>query len=157
MKNYTNLKIAKDTNVYVIVDNTVVEANLHEHIMDSAEETTTPHGVDYVNYIAEVEEHIYININHKEYINEDEYNLLDKEERLDYEYFGEIVNIWELRSWIGRGSKSMLSMSYDNKEDAEQALFECHINDFDRDDQRDTSYYYSYEEANNELISISEL
>jgi hypothetical protein len=148
-----NLKESKETTVFAIDKDGVYQVNLYDFIMESAEETTTPHGVDKIDYVRELLGDVYKHENGN-LINEYEYNLLEDEDKDNYSFFGEAPIKWELRKWIGHGSKSILSMDYDNEEDAQQALFEANIYDFEKDDQRDTSYYLTEGEAKQAYIEI---
>lgn len=56
---YTNFRPteteAKQTTVFTYDENGAYSVNLHDFIMESADKTTTPHGIDYICYIRENE------------------------------------------------------------------------------------------------------
>lgn len=113
---------ARNTTVFVINNykNEIEEITLFDHIIESAEETTSPRGVE-----------------HKLYINEGE----DKEGNL----------VWFLKEWKP-GGKSHIIDKFPTEEAADEEKFQrIWKYDFMTDDQRDTMYWSTREEAEAEL------
>ena len=96
----------------------IEKTNLYDHIMESADETTTPRGVGKRLHVRE---------------NEDEAT-------------------YELWSWGALGNNPYFIDSFDTEEEAEEELFaRTYEYDFMTDDQRDTSFFYTRDEAENVL------
>jgi len=55
--------------------------------------------------------------------------------------------VYELRKWVGTGSRSIMLDVFFNEEEAKEALFQFHQIEFEQDDQRNTAYYSTLEEA----------
>jgi len=109
----TTIKEAFKTKIFTIVDGEVVEDNLCDFVMESAEETTTPNGVEMKLHVREVS-------------------------NVRYE-------VWK---WGPSGYGSRFIEAFETEEAAEDDIFERTYNsDFMEDDQRDTSFYSTYEEA----------
>lgn len=108
-------KSASETVIFVIENNKVVETNLYDHVIESAEETTSPIGISTKIFVHENEED----------------------------------GTWEVRSWgVGGRGPSKLVTSHLSEDEAEDEWFtRIHDYDFMPDDQRDTEYWLTEEEA----------
>ena len=116
------VKEAKQKTVYVIdYDGKVKETSLYEHIMESHEQTTTPIGVAGRIFIRHVG-------SRKQRIDKD----------MPYE-------VWD---WGHQGNNERHLISFRTRKEAEQWLFE-YVREvhFEADDQRDTSFFDTKEEA----------
>ena len=129
---------AKDTIIYVIENGQVEATNLYDHVMASATQVTSPRGVWNQIFVEEVEV--------VPGINSDDYSDEITEEN--------IVTKWALKDW-GRNSHNRTAKvvrTFDTEEEADDECFRLHeLYDFAKDDQRDTQYWHSKEEAEKEL------
>lgn len=108
---------ARNTVIFIFNNytNKIEETTLYDHVIESAEETTSPRGVEHKMFIKEVE--------------------------------GEENFYYELREWMPNG-KSRLLGTYDTEEAANDEWYTRTYNyDFMPDDQRDTMYWNTREEA----------
>jgi hypothetical protein len=143
---------AKETKIFVINwDNKpepiVEETTLFEHVCESAEETTSPRGIEHKLFIREVTGGIYQLDNSDKLIDQKEYDSLAGSVQEDYTYWGEGPIAFELCEWVS-GGKVRIIDTYDNEEVANDELYTRTYNyDFMPDDQRDTSFYSTEEEA----------
>lgn len=114
---------ARDKKVFIINDkNEVEETTLYDHVVESAEMTTSPRGIEYKLFVIEVED------------------VIDEESN-------EHVNKFELRKWR-RDGRSDLIESFDTEADAQDEWFDrTYRFDFLPDDQRDTMYFETWEQA----------
>lgn len=112
---------ARNTKVFVINNykNEVEETTLYDHVMESAEEATSPRGVEHKMFVKEV----------------------DNSEAI----------VFELRKWEANGRARTID-TYDTEAEAEDEKYTRTYNyDFLPDDQRDTMYFNTREEADAEL------
>jgi len=109
-------QLARNTSVFVInLKGVIEETTIFDHVMASAEKTTSPRGVEHVLFVEEGED-------------------------------GDAI-MWFLKKWQ-RGGKSEVVAQFETKEEAEEEKYQrVWKYDFLVDDQRDTSYYFSREEA----------
>lgn len=137
-----NLKEAQDTTVFVVEDNEIEEVNLYDFIMESVDETTTPRGVAPRDFIEEIEI--------KE---DDEYYLWDEFRHLTDEEKEKGGVVYTISSWGASGNNySQGDRYYMDEEYAENEFFKgVWEYDFLPDDQRNTCYYESFEEAGEDL------
>lgn len=155
-----NLKYAKETNVFVVVPNNkyddfnIEEISLFEHIMASVDETTSPRGVEGRIHIREIEGSVYRLLGTDTLINVSDYDNLLESELTFYEYYGETTISWELWSWGVNGNHPKKIDTFENEEDAEQAWFDTIVWDFEKDDQRITTYSFDYDNAVMEIADI---
>ncbi len=92
----------------------VAKTNIYDFVMLSAEETTSPRGVEMKLHVRENEEE----------------------------------ETWEVWSWGVGGNHPRFIASFESEEEAEDDIFTRTFNyDFEEDDQRDTCYYSSEEDA----------
>lgn len=110
----------RNTKVFVInYKNEVEETTLYDHVMESAEETTSPRGVMRKVFVEEVDN-------------------------------GETI-VFELRKWEANGRARTID-TYSTEEEAANELYtRTYRYDFMTDDQRDTMYWNTREEAEAEL------
>jgi hypothetical protein len=142
---------ARETKIFVIENEIVEETTLFDHVCESAEEVTSPRGIMHKLFIDEKTGVIYRKIDTGIAIDEKSYNFLSDEEQSEYEYYGEDTIAWELCEWVA-GQKRVVLATYDNKEDADNEWFNHTYNfDFLPDDQRDTAYWHTEDEAEAEL------
>jgi hypothetical protein len=141
---------ARTTKIFVIENGKVIETTLFDHVCESAEETTSPRGVMHKLFIDEIEEEIYGEIGTEKLIDAKEYDSLAEEDQESYNYFGSIVK-YALRKWLPNGKVQTIDV-YEKSEDADDEWFDrTYKFDFQPDDQRDTSYWYTREDADAEL------
>lgn len=155
-----NLKYAKETNVFVVVPNNkyddfnIEEISLFEHIMASVDETTSPRGVEGRIHIREIDGSVYRLLGTDTLINEYDYDNLLESELTFYEYYSETTIAWELWSWGVNGNHPKKIETFENEEDVEQAWFDTIVWDFEKDDQRITTYSFDYDNAVMEIADI---
>lgn len=119
LSKYTRVK--QLSSQFVSCDYRIAETDLLSFVYDSAEETTSPRGVERKLYILEVE--------------------------------GETENVYELRLWGPNGHGTTLIDTFDTEEEAEDEAFNrTYTYDFLTDDQRDTWYSESREDAEQYLV-----
>lgn len=126
----TTAQQARDTKIFVINNytNKTEETTLYDHVMESAEKTTSPRGVERKLFIKEVDVEV-------------------KSEDID----GHCVQKFSLRKWKANGHARIID-TYDTETEAQNELYTRTYNcDFLPDDQRDTMYYMTREEAEAEL------
>lgn len=125
----TTAQQAKDTTIFVIENGEVVETTIFVHVAGSARKTTSPRGVMYEMFVEEVE------------IDMDEYGDTLEENQTK----------WALKKWSTNGRATIVEL-FDTEEDADDEWFRRHeAYDFVNDDQRDTRYWFTEEEALSEL------
>jgi hypothetical protein len=114
---------ARNTIVFVLnYKGDIEQTNLYDHVVESAEKTTSPRGVM-----------------HKLFIEQDREN-----------------DRWLLKLWGSRGQgPAQLVASFETKEEAENEWFTRTYNyDFMEDDQRDTNWYPTREEAERHVAEL---
>jgi len=142
---------ARDTKVFVIENSQIIETTLFDHVAESAEETTSPRGVMHKMFKEEVSGAIYRLIAADRIIDEIEYDALSEDDQENYEYIGETTIRWQLREWMLNG-KSRLIETYETEDRVNDEWFDRTYNsDFLPDDQRDTRYWYTREDAETAL------
>lgn len=142
---------ARNTKIFVIENGEIVETTLFDHVAESAEETTSPRGVMHKVFVEGSQGVTYQHIDSKEIIDQYKYDELSDSDQCDYNYYGETTIRWELREWLANG-KSRLLDSFESQEAADDEWFNrTYKFDFLPDDQRDTNYWYSREDAKMEL------
>jgi len=143
---------ARNTTVFIIEKGEVVETTLYDHVMKSAEWTTTRNGNGPVLFIREQFGEFYKHEETGRLINEDTYKGLDEAEQDEYVYAHDDVVAWQLIQWINNGQNFVIIDWFKTEEDAEDALFNrIYDYDFLPDDQRDTDYWDTREEAEEAL------
>jgi len=106
----------------------IEEDDLYSFVMESAEQGTNPDGAGNKLFIREVEK-----------------DVSDNDDDFDFE------TKFEVRRWNRSGSS--LIFVFDTEEEAEDCLFEIiYKYDFLDDDQRNTTFFYTIEEAEENLI-----
>jgi hypothetical protein len=133
--NTTTVKEAKEQKIFVIdSSNGVEETNLYDFVMESAEETTSPVGV--MNKL---------HIRHEDY--SCRYGQLDSVNNDE--------GLFEVWMWGPSGHGSQFVDSFETEEAAEDFIFQrTYDYDFLSDDQRNTMYFDSYEEAMQDVIQL---
>lgn len=124
--NPQSVKEAKETTVYVInYKGEVEKTNLYDHVMESADKTTSPRGVMTRIF---VERH-------------DDFEVKE----------AWAVKSWGTG---GRGPAQIID-TFDNEEEARDDWFTRIYNfDFMQDDQRDTNYYSTRKEAEKHIAEL---
>jgi hypothetical protein len=116
----------------------IEETNLLDFVMESAEETTSPRGVERKWHTREVEQECSC-------WNTIEEDTFDPECKKCYEGTEIVYQVWD---WGFRGQYPKMIMSFETHEEADDFIFERTFeHEFSTDDQRDTSYFDSKEEA----------
>lgn len=125
-------KEAKETIIFAIEDDQIYSEPLYDFVMKSAEETTSPVGVM-----------TKLHIRHEDYsCSYGKRNAVNNSEGL-YE-------VWIWGPW---GNGQTFLDSFETEEEAEDYIFNrTYEYDFATDDQRDTTFYYTIEEAERELL-----
>lgn len=120
--NKLTFKHASNTPVYCIDESGVVyERTLLEHVLASAEEVCSPRGREKKLFIQDVSEW-----------HEDERDN---------------NSAYALREWCADGKSRQIDL-FDTEEEAKDEWFRRIMEyDFSRDDQRDTRYYYTFDDA----------
>ena len=114
---------AKDTKIFVIEEGKIVETTLYDHVVASADEVTSPRGIMTKIFVEEFQE---------------------PSGKL------EDTTMWALNEW--NGSKIKTLDVYDTEEEAEDEWFSrIYKYDFSRDDQRDTRFFHTMDEAQMQL------
>ena len=110
---------ARNTKVFVInnYSNEVEETTLYDHVIESAEETTSPRGVMTKLFVQENEEE----------------------------------STWEVRHWEPNGRARVIEAYTCEEEATDEWYTRIYNSDFQPDDQRDTMYFNTREEAEAEL------
>lgn len=140
-------KISKETKIYYLVNNNgayhIETDNEYNFIMESAEETTSPRGIEMKLHIEEIEYFCDC---------DKESGAFNKECR-ECEGTG-IYLTYDVYDWGCRGQDNHFVKSFETEEEAEDYIFNktCEY-DFIPDDQRDTMYFNTIDEAEIELIS----
>jgi hypothetical protein len=125
---------AQNTEIFVIEDNKVEKTNLYDFVMISASETTSPVGIM-----------PHMHIRHEDYFCR--YGRLNSVNNDEGHY-----EVW---LWGHSGNGSTFVQEFETESEAEDFIFErTYLYDFEKDDQRDTCFYESYEEANEERIRL---
>jgi hypothetical protein len=125
IRKMTSIQHARNSRIFVIENETIVETNLYDHVMESAKEVTSPRGIWNEYFSEEI------------MVNDDQ---------------GEPVEKYAVKQWLGGGQKLMTVHIYDTWEEAEDYVFErIYKFDFQKDDQRDTFFFNTREEAEKEL------
>jgi hypothetical protein len=120
---------ARNTKIFVIENGEVVETTLFNHVIESAEETTSPRGVM-----------------HKMFIDEIDVEEFDSEDQ----YVG-TTQRYILREWQANGRSRELDR-FNSEEAANDEWYTRTYNyDFTPDDQRDTRYWFTRDEAEKEM------
>ena len=116
-------KEARETKIFIInEENEVEETNLLDFVMESAEKTTSPRGVEMKLHVR------------KNKANDEEHN----------------VHVW---TWGNHGNNPKPIKEFDTEKEAEDFIFQLtHDYDFMPDDQRDTAYYETREDAELDII-----
>jgi hypothetical protein len=122
MKNLTLKTAQKTTIFYFDFQDKIKSMKLADFIYLSNDETTSPRGVESRLHIRE---------------NQDEEGN---------------VMTYDVWSWGIRGNNPCFVESFETEEEANEYLFECACIDFEKDDQRDTRYFDTIEEAEKEEI-----
>jgi hypothetical protein len=119
---------ARETKIFVIENEEITETTLFDHVCESAEETTSPRGVMTKLFIQEKDVEV-------------------KSDDID----GHCVQKYDLRIWESNGCARVID-TYDTEEEAQDEWYTRTYNhDFLPDDQRDTMYWNTREEAEAEL------
>lgn len=130
----TTVKEAKEISIFIIEDGEVVETNLYDHVMGSVDETTSPVGVMPRFHIRHGEMFYSTDLHGRLR------TTINKEGKFE---------VW---SWGVLGNNPRFIEEFETEEQAEDWLFQRVFEvDFMQDDQRDTSYYHSKDEANKVL------
>lgn len=125
MREFTRIK-------FITEGFTIESDNLYDFVMKSAEETTSPVGVMPK-----------LHIRHEDY--SCRYNKINDVNNSE--------GLYEVWIWGPSGSGQTLLDSFETEEEAEDYIFDrTYEYDFATDDQRDTTFYYTIEEAQSELI-----
>jgi hypothetical protein len=120
MKNLTLKQAQEKTIFYFDYSGKIKTMNLADFISESTDVTTSPRGVEARLHIREVQD--------------DNGNVIS-------------YDIW---SWGIRGNNPCFVESFETEEEAQEYLFKASIYDFDKDDQRDTRFFDTLEEAHEE-------
>jgi len=165
----SKIKEAKETKVFVIENNEVVETTYYDHVMVSEDITTTPNGVGGRKFVEEVE----LSLDKDDF--DEEQNYLGNEivpsffkqrfngklnlGHFDNNQFSYDAIYYCISTWGANGNRFKSGRNgldiFLKEEDAEDFLFEQVENyNFNKDDQRDTRYFHSEEEAFSELHDI---
>ena len=151
-----NLKVneAKETIIYFVKNNEVEESNLYDFVMESVDETTSPRGVEPRLFYEEIKQISYISNVDNTKISEYDYELLDNEKTINFDYFGEEILEYRIYSWGCTGNKkTSVGVSFETEEEAEDYLFNrVYDYDFQGDCNRSTYYHNSEGDAINEVL-----
>lgn len=132
--NTKSVKAAKETTIFVINYNgDVEETNLYDHVMESADKTTSPRGVMTRIFVEEAQ--------------------LDQEGN---EVVSDFTNAWVVKTWgVGGRGPSKIIANFETEEEARDDWFTRIYNfDFQQDDQRDTNYYSTRKEAEKHIAEL---
>jgi hypothetical protein len=130
-------KDAKKTIIFIIENGEIVETNLFDHVMGSVDETTSPVGVMRR-----------FHIRHR-----DNHHLSDRRGLLKTTINKE--GKFEVWTWGVRGNNPRFIQEFETEDQAEDWLFQrTYEADFVQDDQRNTSYYHSQEDAAHALSEM---
>lgn len=128
----TTAQEAKDQIIYVIENGEVEATNLYDHVMASATEVTSLIGVSNQIFVEEVE-------------------ILE-------DGMEEAIIKYAVKDW-GRNAHNRTAKTielFDTEEEAEDECFRLHETyDFANDDQRDTQYWSTKEEAEQALAGLN--
>jgi hypothetical protein len=120
--------------------------NLYDWVMASAEETTSPRGVENKLHVSEERYDVYQSINDKKEVTGDEYDDMDEEEQMEYEFKGE-ASQYIVEEWLSNGKTRRIEKFF-TEEEADDYIFQMVYDyDFHSDDQRHTEYYATEAEA----------
>ena len=141
-------KEATELNGFVFDHNgDIVEANYAEFVSESQSECTHHTGIIPKYSVEEITGDIYKDAAGEE-IAEDQYNDLSKEDQDECTYLGEGVVCYATVSRNSHQRGYSIDQKFDNEEDANNYWFsQIEKYDFAKDDQRDTSFYNTWEEA----------
>lgn len=130
-------KVIELSQKLVSYDLKIEETNLSDFVMESAEETTTPRGVGRKWHIREVEQQCSC-------WNEDE-DTFDPECKKCFHGTEVVYQVWD---WGFRGQFPKMIESFDYEDDANDFIYDrTYEFEFLTDDQRDTSYFETKDEA----------
>lgn len=134
----------------VSCDFEVEETNLFDFVMESVDETTSPRGIaSRLFYERETSEGYISHLNTKESISVDAFENLTEKEQFSYFFYEEAFVNFRLYTWgVNGNNRKPLGYNFDIQEEAEDFLFGAVYNDdFQGDCNRDTSYFYTKQEA----------
>lgn len=133
MSNFT-VANAKNTPIFVVENESVIETNLFDFVMQSAEETTSPVGVMPK-----------LHIRHEDYhCRYGKLNAVKNNERL-----------FEVWLWWSYGNGSHFIGEFETEAEAEDFIFNrIYDYDFMSDDQRNTQFFFTREEAMQDLVEM---
>lgn len=124
---------AREDIIFAIQNNEVVETNLYDFIMASADETTSPDGAEM-----------------KLHLRHESYNWGSKSRVNNQD------GMYEVWDWGWRGQYPRFLAAFDTEEEAEDYVFQSiEADDFAKDDHRDTMYYNTREEAEAALAEMN--
>lgn len=125
-------KKAEETTVFVVRNNEIEYLSLYSHIMSFEDLTTSPIGICNRLFIEEIE-----------------IELFDEDDC----YVG-VRMLYDVCTWgINGNNRRKLSFeSHENREDAEQELFEIHYSGYYQNTCDSTHYYQSHEDAVDSII-----
>jgi hypothetical protein len=135
---------AKNQTIYFVNRSyEVKETNLYDFVMESAHETTTPRGVGRKLHIRDKERECACWDGEK-----DTFDPLCKKCYKGTEF---VYQVW---TWGPNGNRQRFIIAFDTEEEAEDYIFNyIKDTDFDFDDQRNTMYHHTEQEALHEAIS----
>lgn len=136
------VKEAKETKIFIIEDERIRTTNLYDFVMISAEETTSPRGVENKLHIREKEQQCSC-------YNTDNDTYDDNCPKC---YMG-IETVYEVWTWGIRGQFPKLIETFDTEPQAEDFIFDrTYQFDFLEDCNRSPFFCHSYDEAMDDLI-----
>jgi hypothetical protein len=147
----TTCKEATELKGFAYNENGEIEATTYaEHVLRSASECTHHTGIMPCYSVEEITGDIYKTAAGEE-ITEDQYNDLSEEDQDECVYLGEGTIKWATVSRSSHQRGYSIDQEFETEDEASDYWFnQIEKYDFDRDDRRDTSFFYTIEEANND-------
>ena len=153
---------AKETSVFYLNFNKdfcnydVLETNLYDFVMESEDVTTSPRGVEPRIFYEENTQITYISKIDNSKIDNLEYEFLDNDEKKEFDYLCEEGSEFEIFTWGALGNKKKsLGIIFQSEDQAIDFIFQGVYNsDFQGDCNRDTTYFFSHVEAENNIFEM---
>jgi len=149
-------KVVSLTPFYQPTEFFIEEDNEFSFVMNYAEETTSPRGVEDKLHIREKNGSIYQLLSDKDvFITETEFEDLSNEDQDLYEYYGESVIAYEVWNWGTNGNNPHMVDSFETEEEAEDYIYDATYNYDYQNSANYRQYFESKEDALDELYRQS--
>lgn len=149
----TTFKDAQETTVFVLNYKLEIEKTTYaDHVLVSLDECTHPIGIMPTLDVKEIQSDGYVNKSDSyKILKEEDFDELSDEEQEGYFFSEEAITTYAVVSYRSNVRGFQVVQEFDTEEEANNDWFaRIEKYDFARDDQRNTSFFYSEEEAIND-------